>query len=166
MSGGVQGDRRGGLYQLGEAYDTPSGGGDGRHKTGETGGGLRRYIHVRRRNNARTAAAEATILYDGTCAKCRTWAAKHETGTHITAWQDADLVRYGLTRESCERSVQYIDEAGVHGGAEAVARIWMRAGGWYWILGWLATRPGVRVIAAMLYRVRARARRRDVQRGL
>lgn len=161
----MQDDRRAGLHQQDEAYDTPSGGGDGRHKTGGGGCGWRRYVHVRRRKNAEKAA-EATILYDGSCAKCRTWAARHEEGARITAWQDADLAQYGLNNESCERSVQYIDEAGVHGGAEAVARIWMRAGGRYWLLGWLATRPGVCVIAAALYRVRASVRRRDGQRGL
>jgi len=127
---------------------------------------------MQRRNTTAHEAAheaaphEATILYDGACAKCRAWAAKHETATRTIAWQDADLARYGLTSATCERSVQYIDETGTHGGAEAVARIWMRNGGLHWLLGWLATRPGGRVIAAALYRARAMTRTRENHRGL
>ena len=161
------GGRHGGFDQQGGTYDTPSGGGDARHKTGETTRERRRYVHMRRRDTtAHATAHEATILYDGACAKCRAWAAKHETDTRTIAWQDANLTRYGLTEAACERSVQYIDETGTYGGAEAVARIWMREGGLYWLLGWFATRSGVRVIAAALYRARAKMRTRDVQQGL
>jgi len=120
----------------------------------------------RRNTTAHATAYEATILYDGACAKCRAWAANHGTDIRTIAWQDADLMRYGLTEAACKRSVQYVDETGTHGGAEAVARIWMREGGLHWLLGWLATRPGVRVVAAALYRVRATLRTRDVQRGM
>lgn len=57
-------------------------------------------------------------MYDGDCGFC-TSTARFLRRTvpgpyHIVAWQEADLGELGLSKESCERAVQWVGPAGEH----------------------------------------------------
>lgn len=107
----------------------------------------------------------SALVYDGDCAFCTTsvnylmrWLRPNCT---VTPWQFADLAALGVTQRRAEYEVLYISPAGtVHGGAQAVARLMLSAGGvWAWP-GGLLTLPPVRWIAHGVYRIVAANRHR------
>lgn len=110
------------------------------------------------------------LVYDGDCGFCTTAAlfAAHRLlghGRHaaaeITAWQFADLDLLGVTPGRASYEVLWVTPAGtVHGGAQAVARILLGAGGCWPVLGALLVLPPFRWIAHGVYRLVAANRDR------
>ncbi|MFC9190088.1 thiol-disulfide oxidoreductase DCC family protein [Streptomyces cyaneofuscatus] len=105
------------------------------------------------------------LVYDGDCAFCTTsvnvlnrWVRPRCT---VTPWQFADLDALGIAQERAEHEVLWVSPLGtVYGGAQAVAKLLLSAGGgWAW-LGGLLTLPPVRWIAHGAYRLIAANRTR------
>ncbi|MFF8552844.1 thiol-disulfide oxidoreductase DCC family protein [Streptomyces sp. NPDC015501] len=105
------------------------------------------------------------LVYDGDCSFCTAsvdfltrWVRPKGT---VTPWQFADLEALGTTQERAEHEVLWISPLGaVYGGAQAVAKVLLSAGGgWAW-LGGLLTLPPVRWIAHGVYRLVAANRTR------
>ncbi|MEU0357332.1 thiol-disulfide oxidoreductase DCC family protein [Streptomyces cyaneofuscatus] len=114
---------------------------------------------------SRPVPAVPVLVYDGDCAFCTTsvnvltrWVWPRCT---VTPWQFADLGALGTTQERAEHEVLWVSPLGtVYGGAQAVARLLLSAGGgWAW-LGGLLTLPPVRWIAHGVYRLIAANRTR------
>ncbi|MFD3656774.1 thiol-disulfide oxidoreductase DCC family protein [Streptomyces sp. NPDC058620] len=105
------------------------------------------------------------LVYDGDCAFCTTSVAflvrRLRPDCAVTPWQFADLDALGVTRARAEHEVLWISPPGaVYGGAQAVAKLLLRAGGaWAW-LGGLLTLPPPRWIAHGVYRLVAANRDR------
>lgn len=105
------------------------------------------------------------LLYDGDCAFCTRSVDVLERWTHTRAqlvpWQFADLAAVGTTRERAEREVLWVGQDGrIDGGAQAVARLLLHAGGGWSVLGALLRVPPVRWIAHVVYRAIADNRHR------
>jgi len=122
-------------------------------------------------------AVRPVLVYDGDCAFCSAcvaFAGRRLAHRAAPRWDavpfqyadlpglDASAGRRGLvTRDRAEREVIWVTPAGaVQGGAQAVARLLMRAGGAWAFLGALIALPPVRWIAAPVYRLIARNRQR------
>lgn len=110
-------------------------------------------------------AAGATLVYDGDCAFCTRSVAAigrlHLASPRIVAWQHADLPALRLTREQCERELQWVRPDGrVDGGAQAVAQLLLTSGGLWLLLGLLVRLPPGRWAAAGVYRLVAANRHR------
>ncbi|MFF3305063.1 thiol-disulfide oxidoreductase DCC family protein [Streptomyces sp. NPDC002908] len=107
----------------------------------------------------------SVLVYDGDCAFCTTSVTylMRRLRPKCTAapWQFTDLDTLGVTRRRAQHELLYISPAGtVYGGAQAVAKILLRAGGiWAWPGGAL-TLPPARWIAHGIYRVIAAHRDR------
>jgi predicted DCC family thiol-disulfide oxidoreductase YuxK len=105
-----------------------------------------------------------TLVYDGDCGFCTTSAGvARRIGRGVTteAWQLADLERLGVSSAEAAGAVQFVSAGGaVSSGAEAVARFLVAAGGAWAAVGRLLLLPGVRHVAAGVYRVVARFRYR------
>ena len=107
------------------------------------------------------------LVFDGDCAFCTssaTWVAerlRRSTGTdaHLVPWQFTDLAALGTTPERAQTEVLWVETDGrVVGGAAAFAA-WLRfRGGPYGVVGRVMALPGVRSVAAGVYRVVARNR--------
>jgi predicted DCC family thiol-disulfide oxidoreductase YuxK len=97
-----------------------------------------------------------TLIFDGDCGFCTTsagWARRIAPGVDTVAWQLTDLDALGVSEAAARDEVQYVDDDGrVSGGAEAVARLLVFRGSVWALLGRLMLRPGVRVVAAWVYR--------------
>lgn len=97
------------------------------------------------------------LVYDGDCAFCTSsvnvLTRRVRPRCTVTPWQFADLDTLGITRQRAEREVLWVSPPGtVYGGAQAVAKLLLSAGGgWAW-LGGLLTLPPVRWIAHGVYR--------------
>ncbi|MGW5118786.1 thiol-disulfide oxidoreductase DCC family protein [Streptomyces noursei] len=105
------------------------------------------------------------LVYDGDCGFCTTsvnFAERYlRPGCRITAWQFADLAELGVTQQRAEHEVLWITPAGaVHGGAQAVAKLLLSAGGLWAAAGAVLTLPPVRWLAHAVYRVIADNRHR------
>lgn len=105
------------------------------------------------------------LVYDGDCAFCTT--AVHFLERRLrprcsfTPWQFADLEALGTTRSRAEHEVLWVTPTGaVQGGVQAFARLLLRAGRGWAVLGALLTLPPFRWIAHGVYRVVARNRDR------
>jgi GNAT superfamily N-acetyltransferase/predicted DCC family thiol-disulfide oxidoreductase YuxK len=65
------------------------------------------------------------LLYDGDCGFCETsahWLERHaRSPARVEAWQDADLVRLGLSAEECAEAVLWVENGQRAVGPEAVA---------------------------------------------
>lgn len=109
------------------------------------------------------------LVFDGDCGFCTTsatWVAArlHRAGgadAYVVPWQRADLAALGTAEERARREVLWVEPRGaVLGGASAFAA-WLRfRGGPYGSLGRLLTRPGVRGLADLVYRLVAANRHR------
>ncbi|MFJ4837713.1 thiol-disulfide oxidoreductase DCC family protein [Streptomyces sp. NPDC088746] len=105
------------------------------------------------------------LVYDGDCAFCTTSAAylmrRLRPKCAAAPWQFTDLDALGITRRRAQHELLYISSKGtVYGGAQAVARLLLSAGGiWAWP-GGLLTLPPVRWVAHGIYRIIATHRDR------
>ncbi|GHA51600.1 thiol-disulfide oxidoreductase DCC family protein [Streptomyces rochei] len=105
------------------------------------------------------------LVYDGDCRFCTTSVTLLERllrpDCSITPWQFADLAALGATRSQAEYEALWITPDGtVHGGAQAVARLLLRAGKGWAVLGALLTLPPFRWLAHGVYRIIANNRDR------
>lgn len=109
-------------------------------------------------------AALPLLVFDGGCGFCTTWAHRAQRWwdlPHVEPWQFLDLDAVGLTREECERSVQWVDGAGVAHPAEwAIVALLRHVGGACGIIGRFMALPGVVHVAGWGYRLVARYRYR------
>lgn len=97
------------------------------------------------------------LLYDGDCGFCTTSARfidRHiPTRAEVTPYQFADLDALGTTAERASREVLWVEGGRIHGGAQAVARLLIDAGGAWRPPGLLIRLPPFRWIAAGIYHV-------------
>ncbi|MBY8888608.1 DUF393 domain-containing protein [Streptomyces sp. PTM05] len=105
------------------------------------------------------------LVYDGDCGFCaacvRFTERRLRPDADIVAWQSADLDALGVSRERAEHEALWVAPPGtVYGGAQAVARLLLRAGGGWAPLGAALTLPPLRWVAHGVYRVVARNRGR------
>ncbi|MFI8852077.1 thiol-disulfide oxidoreductase DCC family protein [Streptomyces sp. NPDC053499] len=109
------------------------------------------------------------LLYDGDCGFCTSAVrfAERRVRPRCTyePWQFADpaeLAALGVTRERAEHEVLWVTPAGaVYGGAQAVAKALLSAGGGAWpVVGAVLTLPPFRWAAHVGYRVIAANRHR------
>ncbi|UNO38530.1 DUF393 domain-containing protein [Streptomyces sp. MST-110588] len=97
------------------------------------------------------------LVYDGDCGFCTTSVTFAEKRVRprceIVPWQFAELDALGVTQERAEYEVLWVTPAGtVYGGARAVAKLLMSAGGGWAVLGAALSLPPVRWIAHAVYR--------------
>lgn len=105
------------------------------------------------------------LVYDGDCGFCTTCVRfirrRVRPDADLTAWQHADLRTLGVTERRATYEVLWVTPPGtVYGGAQAVARLLMRAGGPWAPLGAALTLPVVRWLAHAAYRAVAANRTR------
>jgi predicted DCC family thiol-disulfide oxidoreductase YuxK len=98
------------------------------------------------------------LVYDGDCAFCTScvrFAERHlRLRCEATAWQFADLDGLGVTEERARYELLWVAPDGtVRGGAQAVAKVLLRAGGLWPVVGALLTLPPLRWIAHAGYRL-------------
>lgn len=96
------------------------------------------------------------LVFDGDCGFCTSAVrfAERRIRPRCTAvaWQLADLDALGVTRERAEREVLWVTPAGaVYGGAGAVAKLLLSAGGGWAVLGALLRLPPLRWVAPPVY---------------
>lgn len=97
------------------------------------------------------------LIYDGDCAFCsssvRFIERRLRRHPRCQPWQWLDLETYGVSRDDCERAVQFVDADGrVHSAERAIARTFVHAGAGWAILGNALLIPGVRHLAGVVYR--------------
>ena len=97
------------------------------------------------------------LIYDGDCAFCSS--SVRFIQNHIRRrprwepWQWLDLDDYGVSRDDCERAVQFVAIDGtVHSGERGVARVLIFGGKGWAVLGRILLVPGVRHLAGIVYR--------------
>ncbi|GAA1955650.1 DUF393 domain-containing protein [Catenulispora subtropica] len=97
------------------------------------------------------------LIFDGDCGFCTRSVnvfKRLPIDAEVTAYQFADLALYGTTEERASHEVLWVDRSGrIHGGAQAVARLLISAGGVYAVAGWLLRTPPLRWLAAGVYRL-------------
>jgi predicted DCC family thiol-disulfide oxidoreductase YuxK len=109
------------------------------------------------------------LIFDGDCGFCTssaTWLAERlrRTGgpnAELVPWQFTDLAAIGTTPERARREVLWLGtDHTLYGGAQAFAE-WLKfRGGPYGVAGRAMTLPGVRQLAAAVYRLVAKYRYR------
>lgn len=109
------------------------------------------------------------VIFDGDCGFCTSsagWVSGrlHRSGRQdalLVPWQRTDLTALGTTPSRAQQEVLWVARDGsVCGGAEAFAA-WLRfSGAPYAALGVVMSWPGVRSLAAVVYRLVARNRQR------
>ena len=109
------------------------------------------------------------LIFDGDCAFCTTsanWLAarlrrKNGANATVVAWQFTDLNALGTTQQRAQQEALWVSPDGtISGGAEAFAQ-WLRfRGGPYGVAGRVMSMPGVRRLAAAVYRLIAKNRHR------
>src|SRR5687768_12681031 len=109
------------------------------------------------------------LIYDGDCAFCTSsahWLAERLNrplglNVRLVPWQVTDLAALGTTSERARGEALWVAADGtIHGGAAAFAE-WLKfCGGVYRIVGHLMDLPGIRGLAAAVYRVIAKNRHR------
>ncbi|MFC7327227.1 thiol-disulfide oxidoreductase DCC family protein [Marinactinospora rubrisoli] len=96
------------------------------------------------------------LVYDGDCGFCTRsvrLAARLPAGLSYRPWQATDLAALGITEDRARREVILVDaKHRVYGGAAAVAALLRHCRGAWPVLGLLLAAPGVRAVAARLYR--------------
>ena len=104
------------------------------------------------------------LIFDGDCGFCTTSARTGQRWLgleHVEPWQFLDLDTLPVTEADCLQAVQWVAVDGTVASAhEAVIAALRHAGGRWAVLGRLMALPGVRSIAAVVYRLVARYRYR------
>ncbi|QGV82013.1 thiol-disulfide oxidoreductase DCC family protein [Streptomyces ficellus] len=105
------------------------------------------------------------LVFDGDCGFCTTSARFAERRLRpdcdLVPWQFADLDALGVTPERAGHEVLWVTPPGrVYGGAEAVAKLLLDAGGGWAPLGALLLLPPIRWAAHAVYRLIADNRHR------
>ncbi len=107
-------------------------------------------------------AGRPLLIFDGDCGFCTTSARAGQRWLHldhVEPWQFLDLDQLGVTTEQCLQAVQWVDEdGGVVAAERAVIAALRHAGGVWGVLGRVMNLPGVRHLAAVVYRLVARYR--------
>ena len=111
-----------------------------------------------------TDADRPLLIFDGDCGFCTTSARTGQRWLgleHVEPWQFLDLDTLPVTEADCLQAVQWVAVDGTVASAhEAVIAALRHAGGRWAVLGRLMALPGVRSIAAVVYRLVARYRYR------
>lgn len=107
------------------------------------------YVHV--------PASGPILIYDGDCAFCsstvRVLEKRIRRHPPCEPWQWLDLDDYGVSREQCERAVQFIDDRGrVHSAERGIAHVLIHGGKGWAILGRAMLVPGFVHVAGAVYR--------------
>ena len=104
------------------------------------------------------------LIFDGDCGFCTRSVnvlKRLPITAEVTPYQFADLAAYGTTPERANHEVLLVDPTGrIHGGAQAIARLLLTAGGIYAAAGWALRMPPIRWVAAGVYRLIANNRQR------
>ena len=99
--------------------------------------------------------ARPILLFDGDCGFCTTsvrFIERHiPSKAEILAYQFADLDALGTTADRASREVLWVEGDRVRGGAQAVAALFIDAGGMWRPLGLVIRVPPFRWIAAGVY---------------
>ncbi|MFE9425413.1 thiol-disulfide oxidoreductase DCC family protein [Kitasatospora sp. NPDC006697] len=108
---------------------------------------------------------EPLLVFDGDCAFCSSCVRAAERwlpgGWAARPWQFTELAELGLTEERAQREVLWVTPAGeVYGGAQAAAKLLLRAGGGWAYLGGVLRLAPVRPVAGLVYRWVSRNRHR------
>lgn len=122
----------------------------------------RRSSWVRHDGTMRT---RPVLIFDGDCGFCTTSVGVVRRlvrpRCEVVPWQHADLASLAVTEERARYEVLWVTPTGrVYGGAQAVAKILLSAGGAWPVAGAVLTLPPVRWAAHGVYRLVARHRRR------
>lgn len=109
------------------------------------------------------------LIFDGDCAFCTSsasWLAqllrrKDGPNAELVAWQFLDLAVLGTSRQRAQQEALWVATDGtISGGAEAFGA-WLRfRGGLYGLAGYAMSLPGIRQLAAAVYRLIAKNRHR------
>ncbi|MFJ3440786.1 thiol-disulfide oxidoreductase DCC family protein [Streptomyces sp. NPDC086081] len=98
------------------------------------------------------------LIFDGDCGFCTTSVGVVRRVVRprceIVPWQRADLASLGVTEERARHEALWVTPTGrVYGGAQAVAKILLSAGGVWAVAGAILTLPLVRRAAHGVYRL-------------
>ena len=109
------------------------------------------------------------LIFDGDCGFCTSassWLAdrlarRDGLDAVLAPWQLIDLTAVGTTTERAQRELLWVTPSGeIFGGVQAFAQ-WLRyPGRWTRVAGTALTLPGIRAVAAGIYRLVARNRHR------
>ena len=110
---------------------------------------------------------QPTLVFDGDCGFCTAsvnWLERWcRPAARFVPWQELDLAEHGLTEAQVTRAVQWLPVSGsapIRSGAQAVARLLLRAR-WPWRpVGALMMVPPISWLAALMYRIIAANRYR------
>ncbi|MFE1328566.1 thiol-disulfide oxidoreductase DCC family protein [Streptomyces sp. NPDC058735] len=105
------------------------------------------------------------LIFDGECGFCTTSVGFAQRlvrpRCEVVAWQHADLLSLGVTAERARYEALWVTPTGrVYGGAQAVAKMMLSAGGPWSVTGAVLTLPPVRWVAQGVYRLVAENRGR------
>ncbi|OKK16033.1 thiol-disulfide oxidoreductase [Streptomyces sp. CB00455] len=105
------------------------------------------------------------LVYDGDCGFCtasaRAARRRLDPSCEFTPWQRADLHSLGVSQARAEYEALWVTPGGqVYGGAQAVAKLLLRTGGAWAVVGAVLTLAPVRWIAHGVYRIIAVNRQR------
>jgi predicted DCC family thiol-disulfide oxidoreductase YuxK len=105
-----------------------------------------------------------TLVYDGDCGFCTTsagWARRIAPELVTIPWQFAELDKLGITEAAAAAEVQYVDARGTAtAGAQAIASLLVSVGGLLGLMGRVMRLPGIRALAAVVYKLVAANRHR------
>jgi predicted DCC family thiol-disulfide oxidoreductase YuxK len=103
--------------------------------------------------------ATGQIVYDADCGFCTRSA--RWVDTDPVAWQSLELADVGATQEQADAAAGWLVDGRIRAlGAPAIAAALVARGGWTRPIGWLIDLPGVRLLAAVGYRIVAANRHR------
>lgn len=98
------------------------------------------------------------LIFDGDCGFCTTSVGVAQRLVRprcdAVAWQRADLASLGVTAERAHHEALWVTPTGrVYGGAQAVAKILLSAGGVWSVVGAVLSLPPLRWAARAVYRL-------------